>query len=77
MNYVFSDGEGEVDNKSGVDYVTSVSGGMTAARWLQEAPERAVRAFSLGSRVHRVEFRNASWLPRMSDGLDFDVNQNP
>lgn len=44
MNYVFSDGEGAVDNNSGVDYATSVSGNMTAARWVQEAPERTVRA---------------------------------
>lgn len=44
INYVFSDGEGEVDNNSGVDYVTAVSGGMTAERWLQEAPQRTVRA---------------------------------
>ena len=44
MNYVFSDGEDMVDNNSGDNYSSAISGEMTAQRWGEEGPQRAVSA---------------------------------
>ena len=74
MNFIFSDKEGTFDNNETQNYALPVDGDMTAAKWVDQAPERAEAEYLRAKEQRRLEAERAE-KERESNALAEDARK--